>query len=87
MSRIDGFLSREVIVALKGKEITRYPLHIIKPSLTDSDNISGFPIIRNHLRIESYKIIPYSSEIPFICYVDSPLKITESENGCFILSI
>ena len=29
MSRIDGFLSREVIVALKGKEITRYPLHSV----------------------------------------------------------
>lgn len=83
MSRIDGYLSREIIVRnLTGKEEI-YNLHILKIGEEESSrqerNDSSFI---NRL-VKNFEIIPYSHEIPFIVYSDKEIEIIEIEKGLF----
>lgn len=81
--RIDGYLSRKIIVQSLNGDSRTYNLYIIKPVYATYNNRLSETIFREPVILSSFDLIPYSEEIPFIIYIDKEIKIKEISLGLF----
>ena len=79
--RIDGYLSRRIIVSYMNGKKNSYDLNIIKPiDIKDNDPQTGTDS-RLRIFMSDFKIIPYTFEIPYIIYIDNPILVNELSGG------
>ncbi len=85
--RIDGYLSRKLTVDRLNGDINEFSLHIVKPVYSENENPQSEGISRLRIFMSDFILEPYTSEIPYIIYVDVPLIIKEISLGKFMLTV
>lgn len=83
--RIDGFLSREITLALLSGEESKSFLSVLKPICMESEN--GLLDCDGNLAVymKGYELSPFSSEQPFILYFDCPLQLKQISHHRYCL--
>ena len=75
--RIDGFLSREITLTLLNGEESKYFLFVLKPILRETETPLWDCDGNLAVYMKGYELIPFTSEMPFIFYVDCPLQLQQ----------
>lgn len=84
--RIDGYLSRSISVYRLNGEVMEFKLHIIRPVVSEIENPQSGTESRLRIFMSDFDIIPYTHEIPYIIYVDSPIIVKELSTRMYELT-